>query len=542
MAAAAGSVGFLRDKEGGRVDRAEFRMTNSAEQMSDSRYQMSELLPRFCVWLSAFCILSSFASAAEFTIQGVNRAELWAAQDSWATQLENKMDLNLRYADLRGELGLFLYEPSKPWNELRKPLRLFDYTVAYSPKQLELLYGKFYQTFGKGLALRAYSDDDFRHYKSLHGLKGAARLPLSTELVLLGGRLRDIFFQENTYKILNAVDTTDQVMGADLSSRPLRWTGTEWTEGNAGLGGRYVRVNSERDITAKAFTEFIGGNASAAVGPAELYFEACRRLGTKPGIGGRDKGFGYYLSATAAVAGYSLLAEVMDYDRLSYPEAAYHYGDPPTPIKSGVAIDRGVDEKGFSLTLTGTPLSPLYLEANYGRLYRHKDKGTGVAEWEGKARYSLGTDWTFEAKFNHMVQENIELHVAGRATDKPTIHINYLLGQNTLALEAEYNFVKEDTGNMAVPWRYHETAVALSYGLGEALLFTLGWQGVDMKLDRRYNGQRSWPMFETVWSVNQRNMLRVRLGAERGGYTCSGGVCRFESPFRGAKIQLISRF
>jgi hypothetical protein len=34
----------------------------------------------------------------------------------------------------------------------------------------------------------------------------------------------------------------------------------------------------------------------------------------------------------------------------------------------------------------------------------------------------------------------------------------------------------------------------------------------------------------------------VRLGAERGGYTCSGGVCRFESPFRGVKAQLISRF
>jgi len=37
-------------------------------------------------------------------------------------------------------------------------------------------------------------------------------------------------------------------------------------------------------------------------------------------------------------------------------------------------------------------------------------------------------------------------------------------------------------------------------------------------------------------------MLRVRIGAERGGYTCSGGVCRFESPFRGAKVQLISSF
>jgi hypothetical protein len=37
-------------------------------------------------------------------------------------------------------------------------------------------------------------------------------------------------------------------------------------------------------------------------------------------------------------------------------------------------------------------------------------------------------------------------------------------------------------------------------------------------------------------------MLRVRVGAERGGYTCSGGVCREEEPFTGIKATLISRF
>ena len=74
------------------------------------------------------------------------------------------------------------------------------------------------------------------------------------------------------------------------------------------------------------------------------------------------------------------------------------------------------------------------------------------------------------------------------------------------------------------------------------LLFTLGWQHVDKKLDIRYAGQQSWPMFEVVWSITERNVLRARIGAERGGYTCSGGVCRFESPFTGAKLQLISRF
>ncbi len=488
-------------------------------------------------------VLFALAGAAELQIQGVNKAECWLYKEDYATHLEDKLDLNLRYGDLRGGLGMFLYEPSKPWNADREPLRLLDYTIAYSPKQLEVLYGKFFQTFGKGLALRTYSDDDFRHYKSLHGLRGTARLPFRTELVLLGARMRDIFFQENNYKVMNAdslhADTTDQVLGANLSSRPLSF---------AGIGGRYVRVNRTQDPTPKAFTELYGGDLLATAGPVEVYGEVCQRLGTKPYVGGREKGFGYYLTGTVAVGSYSLIGEYMDYDKLGFPDVVlagrktYRYPDPPTPIKSGVAINRGVDERGFGVTASATPTAPLYLEASLGSLTAPHDTTKGVVEGEAKVRYSLGTDWTFEAKFNHMVQENIELHVASRTTDKPTFHVNYLLGQHTFALEAEYDFVTEDTGQMVDPWKYHETAVLFSYGYGEALLFTLGWQHVDMKLDRRYNGETSWPVFETVWSITHRNMLRVRIGAERGGYTCSGGVCREEPPFNGIKAQLISTF
>ncbi len=474
----------------------------------------------------------SIAGAAKLTINGVNRAEFWAFFDSvYSTQAEDKLDLNLRYGDLRGQVGMFLFEPSKPWDDVRKPMRLFDYTVAYSPKQLEVLYGKFYQDFGKGLALRAYKDDDFRHYKSLFGLRGTARLPLRTEVVALAARLRDLFFQENVYRLMNSADSADQIVGADLSSRPLRW---------AGVGGRYVRINRELDPTPKAFTELFGGDLTLTVGPVEVYGELCRRLGTAPGLGGREEGLGYYLSGTVALPGFSIVGQVMDYDSIGFPTGVYHWNDPPTPIKSGVAMNRGVDERGYGAIVTATPLTELYLEADYGRLYTHDDTSAGVIEWEGKARYDMATDWTFEAYFNHMLQNNVELGTYRRVTDKPVVHFNYLVGQHTVALEGEYAFVDEQSSH-GDSWNYHEAAVALSYGYGEALLFTVGYQYVDVVLDKRYNGETSWPMFEAVWSVTHRNMLRVRIGAERGGYTCSGGVCRFEAPFKGVKVQLISR-
>ena len=475
----------------------------------------------------------SVTAAPRLTINGVNRAEFWAYLDSvYSVQLEDKLDVNVRYGDLKGRVGLFLYEPSKPWTESKQPLRLFDYAVAYEPKQLEVLFGRFYQDFGKGLCLRAYKDDDFRHYKSLFGLRGVGHLPLRTDITVLGARMRDIFFQENTYKVMNAADTLDQVLGADLQSRPLKW---------GGFGARYVRINRESDPVPRAFTELYGGDLTLSVGPVEVYGEVCQRLGTKPGLGGRDKGLGVYASGTLAFPGYSILGQYMDYDNIAYPTGVYHWNDPPTPIKSGVAMNRGADERGFGVVASASPVTPLYLEANYGRLFTHDDTSAGVVEWEGKARYDLGSDWTFEAYFNHMMQHNVELGTDLRTTDKPVVHVNHVVGNHSFALEGEYAFVDERS-TIGEEWSYHETALALSYGYGEALLFTVGYQHVDLKLDKRYDGEQHWPMFEAVWSITHRNMLRVRIGAERGGYTCSGGVCRFEAPFKGAKVQLISRF
>ena len=485
--------------------------------------------------LAALLILFGLGTAApSFSARGVNRAEFWAYKENWATSMEDKLDLNLKYGDLNSALGLFLFEPSRPWDNLRKPMRLADYTVAYSPKKFEILFGKYIQTFGKGLALRTYEDDDFRHYKTLFGLRGTAKLPLRTELVLLGGRLRDVFYQQNTYQQLNAADTGDQVLGADLTTRP--WKRLEF-------GGRYVRVNRSTDPTPKAFGELFGGNASAAVGPVEIYGEGCWRQGTKSGIGGRETGAGYYGSATLAEPGYSLVGEYMDYNKLAIPSGVYHFNDPPTPILSGVAINRGEDERGFGITGTATPVGPLYLQGVYDRLFTHDNTRAGVVEYEGKARYTL-TAWTLQGEFDHLLQKNIELHVLDRVVDKPTVQVNWVQGQHTVALEGEYDFVSETRDDPPQPglMKYHETALTMSYGYGASLLFTVGWQGVDKKLNRRYNDETSWPIFETVWSITDRNVLRVRVGSEKGGYTCSGGVCRFESPFTGVKVQLISKF
>ena len=36
--------------------------------------------------------------------------------------------------------------------------------------------------------------------------------------------------------------------------------------------------------------------------------------------------------------------------------------------------------------------------------------------------------------------------------------------------------------------------------------------------------------------------LKLKIGDERGGVTCSGGVCHYEPPFSGVRLEFNSRF
>ena len=475
------------------------------------------------------------AQLSEFNISGSNRSELWAFKKNFAVNWEDKINVLLEYRNFSGKLGMFWFEPSKPWDEKRKPLRYFDYTLAYAPEKFEILVGNFYEAFGRGLVLRTYLDEDFRHDKSLNGIRFLGHLPYNTELILLGAKLRDVFFQENTYKIMNIQDSSDQLYGADISTQPFTFIG---------VGGRYLRANRNADPKPKAFNELFGGNLKTTIGPVDLYAEGARRLGTKPGFGGRETGNGYYLSGSGAFSGFGLVAEYLDYNGIGFPVGVYHYNDPPTPIRSGVAINRGVDEIGFGIGANASPWTPIFLEGSYAQLKTH-DKSSAVQEIIGKGKYEpVELPMIFQLGFESMHQKKIEAGTAERNTEKPNLDLTYTVGDQVLELELERAWVYELPE--AVPGSasstYHETGFTLTYGYGEGLILAFGWQFVDQDSLKRYDYAKSWPVMEIAWSINQNNILRVRIGSERGGYTCSGGVCRYEAPFSGIKASLISKF
>lgn len=464
---------------------------------------------------------------------GGNTIEYWLYMNSALDSLsfkdhfEDRLKLNLNYEKLRIGTVFFYWHLSAP-NQNR--LLYFDYNCDYTDQIFELTYGRYYVTFGKGLCLNQYLDEDFRVDNSIFGFKGVLKYQ-GSELTFLAGEPRNIFFEENIYKIKN--DTLDRLRGINLDSR-LRLLNTV----NMNLGARYVRYHRPVDITPRAFTELFGGNIEVNLGPYEGYLEYAQHLGSYPYIGGRLTGNALFFSSALTIPGLGINFQLMNYDSIGFGGAGYRYNEVPTPIKSGTSINRGIDEFGYGLGLVCSLLDKLNIDLQHNTINSH-NKNEVILEQIGNFKYLFFDNLEGRLNFEHNQKNNIELPIKKKTEFKPTCEFSYTLENYFIDFSYEHNFISADSS------KYYEHAVVFSLGRAERAQFTLRLERrnrTPIWLIPKIGDERYWILAELSWDISDRHNLRVRVGSEKGGIICSGGVCRYEEPFRGIKLVLTSIF
>jgi len=494
------------------------------------------------IWLLAILPLY-FLTAADVRISGANRGEYWVFVDenldtlNYKEHFEDKLKLSIQYGDVLLHGVFFLWEPSLPNTDR---LTYFDYTAQYTKDPVNVLFGRYYTTLGRGLVLNAFLDEDFRNDNSLYGIKADIKY-FGSQVTLLSGKPRSIFFEENTYFIKN--DTTDQIRGINFETKLIP---------KAMLAGRYVRVNRAVDLTPKAFTELFGGNIGITIGPVESYFEYARRLGTYPFIGGRLKGEALYFTTGLAIPGLGISFQFLDYDTIGLGEAGYRYNEPPTPIKSGISVNRGIDEIGYGLSVFSSPIDMLSIELDNNKVTTHdttlsylrqifeiNDNMDGVLEQTIKIQTYLSYDLEIVGAVDRLVKQGIEAGIGKKTETKPSFEATYNVGPFFIETGYEHNLISSDTSD------YYEHAVSFSFGKPELFVLSLRYERrnrIPEWLVVKYGEELSWPLAELSLDLTTRHNLRIRVGAEKGGLVCSGGVCRFEEPFKGMKMVLTSIF
>jgi len=516
--------------------------TSNFKQISNSKIRNRKEI------VSAAVLLLTFASftllkAQGIRISGANRAEYWVFVDenldtlNYKEHFEDKLKLSFQYGDILLHGVFFLWEPSLPNTDR---LKYFDYTAQYKKDPVNVLYGTYYTTFGRGLVLNAFLDEDFRNDNSLYGLKADIRY-FNSQLTLLSGKPRNIFFEENTYFVKN--DTTDQLRGVNIETKLIPRTK---------LAGRYVRVNRTEDMTPKAFTELFGGNIGVNIGPIESYFEYAQRLGTYPVIGGRLKGEALYFTTGLAIPGLGISFQFLDYDTIGLGGAGYRYNEPPTPIKSGISVNRGINEIGYGISLFYSPIDMATIEVEnnkvtthdttlnyFGQIFEINDDMDGVLEQTIKIQTYPSYDLEIVGAVDRLVKQGIEAGIEKKTETKPNVEVTYNLGTFFIETGYEHNLISSDTSD------YYEHAISFSLGKPERFVLSLRYERrnrIPGWLVSKYGEELSWPLAELSLDLTTRHNLRIRVGAEKGGLVCSGGVCRFEEPFKGVKMVLTSIF
>jgi hypothetical protein len=481
-------------------------------------------------------------------LSGANYGEYWVfyqdeeGDTNYEEHLEDKLKVGLNYGDITLRGTFFLSDPSLP-NENK--LSYIDYMVQYSKDPVSVLYGRFNKTFGRGLVLNQFVDEDFKIDKSLFGIQAGISY-FNTRLTMLSGKPRNVFFEENVYSIKNNDDTTAQVRGADIETKIIP---------NVTLGGRYVRINREIDIIPEAFTELFGGNIGFRTGPFDAYLEYAQQLGTYPGLGGRLKGHGILFSSSLSLSGFGISFQAMDYDTIGFPfNKTYRYNEPVTPIKTGISVNRGADEIGFGLSLLYSPFDFMTLELDNNKISTHdttlnkleqffitNETMDAVIEQTAKITTYPSYELEVTAGVEKIVKQGIEVPIEKKTEIKPHLEINYSFGTFFLGSEYQIEFVSSDTSD------YHDQALAVSIGKPELFVFTVRYEMrnrapqwlVDLG---KIGSEKNWPLAELSLDLTTRHNLRIRAGAEKGGLVCTGGVCRFEEPFKGVKVVLTSIF
>jgi len=476
-------------------------------------------------------IALSFSSAQDIRLSGANAGEYWLFVDknldslNYKEHLEDKLKLSLDYGDLTLRGVFFIWKPSQP-NPNR--LQYIDYNAEYNNEPVDILFGRYYSTFGRGLVLNQFLDEDFKQDNSIFGFKGNFKY-FNSNLTILVGQPRNIFFEENTYKIKN--DTTDQIRGINFETRLIP---------KITLAGRYVRVNRRLDLTPKAFTEIFGGNVEIQIGPYEGYLEYARQLGCYPVLGGRLTGRGLLFSSSLTLSGLGVSFQIMNYDSIGFGGAGHRYNEPPISIKSGVSVNRGTDEFGYGISVNYSPLDYLNIELNHNKINTH-NKNQGVLEQIFKMKANPNDKLEFLVGMERQVKDKIELPIDKKTETKPYLDATYNFGQFFIEGEYEINFNRADTS------KYYNNALSVSVGKSERFSFTLRYEVRNRAPDwlvalEKIGPEKNWPLAELSLDLTSKHNLRIRVGAEKGGLVCSGGVCRFEEPFKGVKLVLTSIF
>ena len=462
--------------------------------------------------------------------------------------------VGLRYdVDLAIETGETnaLYRPRKYFLQIRQ-------------RNVNLYFGDFYSSMGRGLLLNVVKNDEFGEDTSIQG-----------ELFSVN---TDYFSFRGLGGAINPGDpirfTPEQAKEEDIpyEDRDVLWGGeisTSWP-GVVTASGRYIGAIIRTDEVAEVaefecdnFHNLYGVSLEFPdiFGVASFYAEyAWLDLidGRRGGLEDRyDEGRALYFAFNAFFGGFDFLLEGKDYYK-----AEFKYAEGANLEYQKVVFDltKYEDEIGLrSRAGYHLPVVDLYIYLNYLHTKTHE-----LMPKDLKGHYDQGNEYDWADGVQHLFG-GLEKDFANSAFFD--VNVGYRqdhLGRwNHAELYAGSPFLPRHSVEGAVQWREYqgigifETAhhgselFSLSYAWSPYLNVTTQYEHSNEPQagstgESEFGGagdtKENFYSIEMLVKPKQDVSLRLFWGSVKGGLTCAGGVCRMVPSFEGFKADLALKF
>jgi hypothetical protein len=482
--------------------------------------------------LLGIAAIASTAGAQEANIWATNQLEADYSSELNESTVDDRLDLGISYRRFGAGIVFLSHAPSdhtrldrNKYGPRQEGIRKRWVTAATD--DIELRLGDSYATFGSGLVLRIVEDQVVDYDNAVDG-----------------------FHAQGTYKRLtlesivgtNSIGTPSTMVKA-LSSRVD--AGRGWT---VGLNGAVIdSVRGDDPVFGR--DGLFGAQANGPL-PGGIDFTAeyaiHRYDPERAGRGVPDDGHGAYGAAIGSFGPISVTLEGKDLLRFKHA-----YVSPPTtvPQHATTLLGRGshvpnirlTDEYGGEANVVWKVSDAVTTSVDWSRsLARHQDLpawelyGDVQADWRGShlIGYAGETEEKVREGFDRVFFERI------------TYGGNWLTPvwgnwSGEVGLETqETRKLDLATASYLLPLDYRDNV--LTFTLARSPRFS--WGATFEWTDEEGLPRDNWAWFSWMIRLGAAGQLTLSGGTIRGGMVCSGGICKFEDPFEGGRLEFLTNF
>ncbi len=395
--------------------------------------------------------------------------------------------------------------------------------AALERGSLHLRAGHFLATFGRGLTLRSFEDVELEYDSMLDGLLGEYSFT-GADVTALAGTvdepLTETRYRRHTVRAVRASRSVSDwlaLAGTIVERSSVKLDDDPVVQGDLGRSSDLL----------------LGSELTAWLGPVSLAAEYAGRQADDGELEVDDvEGHAAYAAATVSLPWVTLFGEYKDYERFDH-----FLVNPPTCVREHLwtLMNRTTyepeldDERGFlveaavPLGESVTVLGGASEARNHDADLLHWEMFAQADAWLGETSISAGAAWSREYELG----SHIEHRTGGVEFIVP------LPSGQPLELQLQAGETVDIVEEASMDY-----LVSLTLYTQSGITFASVVETTDDESEDR----GVWAMFEIKSILADDLELGVSFGSERGGLTCSGGVCRIEPEFEGARVRLTTYF